>query len=56
MHSGNDDQMRLQVDIPEDLKTRLKIYSVTEGVTMSDVVEKAIADYLDKAEKSKSKK
>ena len=51
MHESLEELMRLQVDIPEELKTRLKLQSVREGVTMSDVVEKALQDYLDKVEK-----
>lgn len=48
--------MRLQVDIPEELKTRLKLQSVREGVTMSDVVEKALEAYLNKVEKQAASK
>ena len=48
--------MRLQVDIPDDLKTRLKIQSVRDGVTMSEVVEKALNEYLDKVEKPTASK
>jgi hypothetical protein len=40
MHESLEELMRLQVDIPDDLKTRLKLQSVREGVTMSEVVEK----------------
>jgi metal-responsive CopG/Arc/MetJ family transcriptional regulator len=54
MHESLEELMRLQVDIPEELKTRLKLQSVREGVTMSDVVEKALQDYLDKVEKPAS--
>lgn len=56
MHESLDELMRLQVDIPDELKTRLKLQSVREGVTMSDVVEKALQDYLDKVEKPTSAK
>lgn len=52
MEDSLNDAMRLQVDIPEDLKTRLKLQSVREGVTMSEVVEKALTEYLDRVEKS----
>ena len=51
MHESLEELMRLQVDIPDELKTRLKLQSVREGVTMSDVVEKALLAYLDHIEK-----
>lgn len=49
------DPMRLQVDIPDELKTRLKLQSVREGRTMSEVVEQALAEYLNKSEKGSGK-
>jgi predicted DNA-binding protein len=48
--------MRLQVDVSEEIKSRLKIYSVTAGTTMSEVVEKALKEYLDRVESAKGKK
>lgn len=51
MDEISNEAMRLQVDIPEELKTRLKLQSVREGVTMSEIVEKAVSAYLDKVEK-----
>lgn len=56
MDETSSEAMRLQVDITEELKTRLKLQSVREGVTMSDVVEKALSAYLDKVEKQTSGK
>lgn len=56
MEELQNDQMRLQVDITEELKTRLKLQSVREGVTMSDVVEKSLKAYLDKVEKAADSK
>jgi metal-responsive CopG/Arc/MetJ family transcriptional regulator len=56
MHESLEELMRLQVDIPDDLKTRLKLQSVREGVTMSEVVEKALLAYLDQIEKPVSAK
>jgi metal-responsive CopG/Arc/MetJ family transcriptional regulator len=56
IHESLEELMRLQVDIPDDLKTRLKLQSVREGVTMSEVVEKALLAYLDQIEKPASAK
>ena len=51
MEEATNEAMRLQVDIPNDLKTRLKLQSVRDGITMSEVVEKALNEYLNKVEK-----
>ena len=51
MEEATNETMRLQVDIPDDLKTRLKLQSVRDGITMSEVVEKALNEYLNKVEK-----
>lgn len=49
--------MRLQVDVAEDIKTWLKIRSVTSGQTMSEMVNEALEDYRAKVEKDgKAKK
>ncbi|MBM0745657.1 hypothetical protein JOY44_30015 (plasmid) [Phormidium sp. CLA17] len=56
MAEAINEAMRLQVDIPDDLKTRLKLQSVRDGVTMSEVVEKALHEYLDKVEKTATNK
>ncbi len=52
MAEAINEAMRLQVDIPDHLKTRLKLQSVRDSVTMSEVVEKALNEYLDKVEKT----
>lgn len=49
--SLGDNMARLQVDISEELKTRLKLQAVREDVNMSDVVEKALKLYLDQLDK-----
>ena len=51
----SNEMMRLQLDVAEDTKTRLKLQAVREGVTMSDIAEKALKEYLDKVEKSAAK-
>lgn len=57
MDSTQSDPMRLQVDVSEEVKTRLKIYSVKADTTMSEVVEIALKEYLDKVESAdKAKK
>jgi len=47
------DDMRLQVDVSEEIKTKLKLQSVRAGKTMSELVEEALREYLDKANKDK---
>ena len=41
---------RLQLDINEEIKQRLKVQAVTRGKTMSEVVEEALAVYLPQLE------
>lgn len=48
------EDMRLQVDVSEEIKTKLKLQSVRVGKTMSELVEEALREYLEKAEKAKS--
>jgi len=43
---------RLQLDINEEIKQRLKVQAVTRGKTMSDVVEEALEIYLPQLETS----
>lgn len=43
---------RLQLDINEEIKQRLKVQAVTRGKTMSEVVEEALAMYLPQLESS----
>lgn len=50
-----DNMARLQVDISEELKTRLKLQAVRDDVNMSEVVEKALRLYLDQLEKNVKK-
>jgi len=45
--------MRLQVDVSEEVKTKLKLQSVRVGKTMSELVEEALKEYLDKVEKAR---
>ncbi len=47
------DDMRLQVDVSEEIKTKLKLQAVKVGKTMSELVEEALREYLDKADKAK---
>ena len=41
-------QKRLNIQIPEALHTELKLHATQEGVTMRDVVEGLLRDYLNK--------
>ena len=43
--------MRLQVDVSEEIKVRLKVAAAKQNRTMSELAEKALAAYLDKVEK-----
>ena len=45
---------RLQVEISDELKQRLKIAAVKQDRTMSDLCEDALAVYLDKLESKQS--
>jgi hypothetical protein len=45
------DTMRLQVDVSEDIKVRLKVAAAKQNRTMSELAEEALAAYLDKVEK-----
>ncbi|MGC1306541.1 MAG: hypothetical protein WA885_04875 [Phormidesmis sp.] len=47
------EDMRLQVDVSEEVKTKLKLQSVRVGKTMSELVEEALKEYLSKVEKDK---
>ena len=47
------EDMRLQVDVSEEVKTRLKLQSVKVGKTMSELVEEALKEYLDKKKKAR---
>ncbi|MBW4486001.1 MAG: ribbon-helix-helix protein, CopG family [Tildeniella torsiva UHER 1998/13D] len=46
------DTMRLQVDVSEDIKTRLKVAAAKQNRTMSELAEEALAAYLAKIEKA----
>lgn len=48
------EDMRLQVDVSEETKTKLKLQSVKMGKTMSELVEEALKEYLDRLEKTKN--
>jgi len=48
------EDMRLQVDVSEEVKTRLKLQSVKVGKSMSELVEEALKEYLDKKENTKA--
>jgi len=45
--------MRLQVDIPEDVKTALKVEAARQGKTLSDLVAEAVREYLAKLSSDK---
>lgn len=54
MHEFLDDEMsRLQVDIPEDLKSQAKIEAIRQGKTLSELVEAALKLYLEQGVKGK---
>ena len=50
----DDPLMRLQVDVAEEIKTKLKIEAAKQGRTMSEIVEEALRDYFDKIAKASS--
>ena len=43
--------VRLQLDVSEEIKTWLKIRAIQEGVTLSELAEKAFRGYQQKVEK-----
>lgn len=47
------DMSRLQVDIPEDLKTEAKLEAVRRGVNLSTIVEEALREYFKKTKEEK---
>jgi NifU-like protein involved in Fe-S cluster formation len=49
----DDDMSRLQVDIPEDLKTACKVEAVKKGITLSELVESALKAYLEQIKAKK---
>lgn len=49
----DEDMARLQVDVPEDLKTDAKVEALKRGVTLSEIVENALRDYLKKNQAKK---
>ena len=42
--------VRLQLDVSEEIKTWLKIRAIQEGVTLSELAEKAFREYRKKVE------
>lgn len=42
------DMSRLQVEIPEDLKTEAKLEAVRRGSNLSKIVEEALREYFKK--------
>lgn len=44
--------MRLQVEVSEDVKTRLKVAAAKSNRTMSELAEEALKAYLDELEKA----
>ncbi|MED1205591.1 hypothetical protein [Heyndrickxia acidicola] len=42
--------VRLNADIPKQLKTRLKLYCVNENVYMNEIVAMALENFLDEME------
>lgn len=54
MPEFSDSEMaRLQVDVPEDLKTQAKVEALKEGITLSQLVERALKEHLEKMAKKK---
>ena len=51
--STNSEMSRLQVDVDEDVKTQAKIKALQDNVTLSDVVELALRQYLKMKAKEK---
>jgi len=49
------DTMRLQVDVSEDIKTRLKVAAAKQNRTMSELAEEALSAFLAKIEKAEAK-
>jgi metal-responsive CopG/Arc/MetJ family transcriptional regulator len=47
---------RYTLDLTEELHKKLKVHCAIEGLEMSEVIRKLIADYLEKAERKQSKK
>lgn len=47
------DTMRLQVEVSEDIKVRLKVAAAKQNRTMSELAEEALSAYLAKIEGSK---
>jgi hypothetical protein len=47
---------RYTLDLTEELHKKLKVHCAIEGLEMSEVIRKLIADYLEKAEKKHPKK
>jgi predicted transcriptional regulator len=45
-----DSVARLQVEISDDLKRRLKMKAAEQDVTMAEICEEAISQFLDAAE------
>ncbi|MGG6298122.1 hypothetical protein ACQ4M4_27325 [Leptolyngbya sp. AN02str] len=51
---GLDELMRLQVDVPEEVKTAAKIEALKQGKTLSELVEEALRAYLKMTPSAKS--
>jgi len=47
---------RYTLDLTEELHKKLRVHCAIEGVDMSEVIRKLIADYLEKVEKKPTKK
>ena len=48
-------EMRLQVDVSEEMKTWLKVRAARTGITTSEMVSEALEDYRAKVEKKEGK-
>ena len=44
--NSSEEMARLQADVDEDVKTQAKIKALEEGTTLSDIVERALREYL----------
>jgi hypothetical protein len=54
--AGEEEKLvRLQVQLPENLRTRFKSRCVLEGATMNEMVLKLLEEWTDKKEESNGK-
>ena len=51
MTTSDSDMARLQADVDEEIKTEAKIQALKRGITLSQLVEEALRQYLGKIKK-----